>query len=92
VRHRSPERGQVTDEYLRASKTLWTQDDPRFEGRYARFADISFLPTPVQSRTRSLWVVAASWLPGRGAPPHDHGTCAIIVGVDGNASVRSHRG
>lgn len=31
----------------------------------------------------SLWVVAASWLPGRGAPPHGHGTWAIIVGVDG---------
>lgn len=31
----------------------------------------------------SLLAVAASWLPGRGAPPHDHGTWAIIVGVDG---------
>lgn len=31
----------------------------------------------------SLLVVAASWLPGRGAPPHDHGTWAIIIGVDG---------
>lgn len=30
-----------------------------------------------------LAVFAASWLPGRGIPPHDHGTWAIVVGVDG---------
>jgi alkanesulfonate monooxygenase SsuD/methylene tetrahydromethanopterin reductase-like flavin-dependent oxidoreductase (luciferase family) len=50
------ERGKVTDEYLRAFKTLWTQDDPRFEGRYARFADISFLPKPVQKPHPPLWI------------------------------------
>lgn len=31
----------------------------------------------------TLTVFAASWLPGRGTPPHDHGTWAIVVGVDG---------
>lgn len=31
----------------------------------------------------SLAVFAASWLPGRGAPPHDHGTWAVVAGVDG---------
>lgn len=31
----------------------------------------------------SLFVVAISWLPGRGAPAHDHGSWAVIVGVDG---------
>jgi predicted metal-dependent enzyme (double-stranded beta helix superfamily) len=30
-----------------------------------------------------LAVFAASWLPGRGTPPHDHGTWVIVVGVDG---------
>lgn len=30
-----------------------------------------------------LAVFAVSWLPARGAPPHDHGTWAIVVGVDG---------
>ena len=30
-----------------------------------------------------LAVFAVSWLPGRGVPPHDHGTWAIVVGVDG---------
>jgi predicted metal-dependent enzyme (double-stranded beta helix superfamily) len=31
----------------------------------------------------SLWVIAASWLPQRGAPPHNHGTWAVVAGVDG---------
>ncbi len=30
-----------------------------------------------------LWVVAFSWLPGRGAPPHDHRTWAVVAGVEG---------
>ena len=31
----------------------------------------------------SLWVIAASWLPHRGAPPHNHGTWAVVGGIDG---------
>ena len=31
----------------------------------------------------TLAVFAASWLPGRGAPPHNHGTWAVVAGVDG---------
>ncbi len=29
------------------------------------------------------FVTALSWLPGRGAPPHNHGTWAVVVGVEG---------
>ena len=31
----------------------------------------------------TLAVFAASWLPGRGVPPHNHGTWAVVAGVDG---------
>jgi predicted metal-dependent enzyme (double-stranded beta helix superfamily) len=31
----------------------------------------------------TLAVFAISWLPGRGAPPHNHGTWAVVSGVDG---------
>jgi probable F420-dependent oxidoreductase len=50
------ERGRVTDEYLEAFKILWTEDDPRFAGRHVRFANISFLPKPVQKPHPPIWV------------------------------------
>ncbi len=31
----------------------------------------------------TLAIFAVSWLPHRGAPPHDHGTWAVVAGVDG---------
>jgi predicted metal-dependent enzyme (double-stranded beta helix superfamily) len=31
----------------------------------------------------TLLVFAAAWLPGRGAPPHNHGTWAVVTGVEG---------
>ena len=31
----------------------------------------------------SLAVLAASWVPGMGVGPHDHGTWAVVVGVEG---------
>ena len=30
-----------------------------------------------------LAVFVASWLPNRGTPPHDHGTWAVVVGLEG---------
>src|SRR5712672_3175172 len=51
-----PERGAVTDEYLNACRELWTKDDPRFEGRYVKFANIFFEPKPVQKPYPPIWV------------------------------------
>src|SRR5438128_6491915 len=31
----------------------------------------------------TLAVFAIAWLPGRGAPPHNHGTWAVVAGVGG---------
>jgi probable F420-dependent oxidoreductase len=50
------ERGAVTDEYIRAFKVLWTEDDPHFDGKYISFDDISFLPKPVQKPHPPIWV------------------------------------
>lgn len=50
------ERGARTNEYLRLIKTVWTEEAPRFEGRYHRFADISWLPRPVQRPHPPIWV------------------------------------
>ncbi len=50
------ERGQVTDEYLRAFIELWTSDNPSFHGKYVQFDDISFLPKPVQKPHPPIWI------------------------------------
>ena len=36
-----------------------------------------------QEPDHSLAIFAVAWGPGRGAPPHDHGTWAVVAGVDG---------
>jgi probable F420-dependent oxidoreductase len=49
------ERGSVGDEYIRAFKELWTSDDPAFEGKYCRFANVTFAPKPVQKPHPPIW-------------------------------------
>jgi len=36
-----------------------------------------------EEEDHSLAVLAVSWAPGLGITPHDHGTWAVVVGVDG---------
>ena len=43
------ERGPFTDEAIAVMRTLWTQEDPRFDGRYSRFAGMKFSPKPRQT-------------------------------------------
>lgn len=40
----------------------------------------------------SLAVLLVNWLPGRGTPPHDHGTWAVVAGIEGTErNVRYNR-
>ena len=50
------ERGAVTDEYLEAFRALWSQEHAKFDGRYAKFSDLIFLPRPVQKPHPPIWV------------------------------------
>jgi probable F420-dependent oxidoreductase len=50
------ERGAVTDEYIRLMKTLWAEDDPRFDGKYYRIGDVTMFPKPVQRPHLPIWV------------------------------------
>jgi probable F420-dependent oxidoreductase len=50
------ERGRVTDEYISAFRELWTGDSPRFDGKYVAFADVAFLPKPVQKPAPPIWI------------------------------------
>lgn len=36
-----------------------------------------------EEANHDLAVFAIAWLPGRGAPPHNHATWAVVAGVDG---------
>ena len=49
-------RGKVADEYLAAFRTLWTEQDPRFEGEHVRFGDLAFEPKPLQKPHPPLWI------------------------------------
>jgi probable F420-dependent oxidoreductase len=50
------ERGAVTDEYLRLMKVLWTEEDPRFTGKYYRIGDVIVAPKPVQKPHPPIWI------------------------------------
>jgi alkanesulfonate monooxygenase SsuD/methylene tetrahydromethanopterin reductase-like flavin-dependent oxidoreductase (luciferase family) len=41
---------------LRLFKVLWTEENPRFVGKYVRVADIGFHPKPVQKPHPPIWI------------------------------------
>jgi probable F420-dependent oxidoreductase len=49
-------RGKATDEYLRAFRSLWTENAPRFAGEHVNFGGIVFAPKPVQKPHPPIWV------------------------------------
>jgi probable F420-dependent oxidoreductase len=53
---RFEDRGRVTDEYIRAFRELWTKEHPCFDGKYCNFANIIFLPKPVQKPAIPIWI------------------------------------
>jgi len=42
------ERGAFSDEAIAVMRTLWSDEDPRFDGKYSRFAGMKFAPKPLQ--------------------------------------------
>jgi probable F420-dependent oxidoreductase len=50
------DRGKVTDEYIKAFRELWTNDNPSFKGKYCNFSNIVFLPKPLQKPTIPIWI------------------------------------
>jgi probable F420-dependent oxidoreductase len=54
----------ITDEYLRAMKAVWSQDETEFEGRYVSFRDIVFEPRCAQDPHVPIWIAG-----GRGPEP-----------------------
>jgi alkanesulfonate monooxygenase SsuD/methylene tetrahydromethanopterin reductase-like flavin-dependent oxidoreductase (luciferase family) len=50
------ERGAVTDEYVAAFRTLWTENKPTIAGRYVRYDGLLLEPKPVQKPYPPIWV------------------------------------
>jgi probable F420-dependent oxidoreductase len=50
------ERGAVTDEYIGAFKTLWTEQKPQIDGRYVHYDRLLLEPKPVQKPHPPIWV------------------------------------
>ena len=48
-------RGRVTEEYLQAFKTLWTEAAPQFDGEFVQFQSALAEPKPMQSPHPPLW-------------------------------------
>ena len=61
------ERGAVTDEYMDAMRTIWTQDRPVFHGKYVHIDGLLTDPKPVQKPHPPIWVGGESGLSMRRA-------------------------
>ncbi len=49
-------RGQLSDEYLRLLKELWTSPTPTFAGEHFQISEVSVSPMPVQKPHPPVWI------------------------------------
>ncbi|MEM7078140.1 MAG: LLM class F420-dependent oxidoreductase [Pseudomonadota bacterium] len=66
-------RGARTDEYIDAMRALWTQDKPKFDGKFTTFDNIQAQPRPAQAGGPPVVVGGASPAALRRAVTHGNG-------------------
>lgn len=49
-------RGEVTDDYIRIFKKVWTDDDAAHDSPYSKFSNITFRPKPKQNPHPPIWI------------------------------------
>ena len=76
------QRGAITDDYLVAIKTAWTQDVASYEGRFVSFRDVHTTPRPARVPHPPIWVGGASDAALRRAVRHGDGWHPIRIRVD----------
>lgn len=54
------ERGARTDESIEVLRTLWTQDNVRFDGRFTKLGGVTLMPKPLQPGGPPLWIAGRS--------------------------------
>ena len=50
------ERGPMSDEFLAIFKSLWTEADPEFHGKFYSYDAIQFYPKPIQKPHIPIWI------------------------------------
>jgi probable F420-dependent oxidoreductase len=93
------ERGARVSEHIEAIRTLWTQDQPEFDGRFTRIAGIQQKPMPVQKPHPPIVIGGMSQLAYRRAVRQGNGwygfaqsveaTAASVAGLKAAASVEA---
>lgn len=76
------ERGARTDEYLQIMKTLWTQEEPQFHGRFFSFSDLRCEPRPIQKPHPPIWIGGHSQAALRRAATLGDGWCGHVFWRD----------
>ena len=61
------------------SKSTWLEDR-MYEADLTQGFGVHLLH---EEPDHTIAILALAWLPDRGAPPHDHGTWAVVAGVEG---------
>jgi len=80
------DRGERTDEYIEVIRALWTQEAPRFEGRFVSFGDIDAQPRPVQEPHPPIVVGGMSPPALRRAVRQGNGWYGFALDVDATAT------
>src|SRR5437867_13131124 len=90
-------RGAVSNDYLAAIKTLWTNDVASYAGPFASFKDVHTGPRPLRSPHPPIWVGGSSDAALRRGAPHRHALHPEpgrqgLVGGPGPAELQSNPG
>jgi probable F420-dependent oxidoreductase len=80
------DRGERTDEYIEAIRALWTQESPRFDGRFVSFGGIDAQPRPVQEPHPPIVVGGMSPPALRRAVRQGNGWYGFALDVDATAA------
>jgi len=75
-------RGAMTDDYLAAIKTVWTNEIATYEGRFVSFREVRTAPAPVRRPHPPIWVGGASDAALRRAVLHGDAWHPIRIRVD----------
>jgi len=79
------DRGKVTDEYMAAMRTIWSERAPAFAGRFVSYSKIQAHPQPVQQPTPPIVIGGRSAPAFRRAVSEGHGWYGFGLDPDGAA-------